>query len=129
MNCLGNELTGWKFWINGNMLNPQQAYIRGLDDAERNVINILTQTILGEDDAFPNPELEKVRQVIKKRSDYYRSLAFRNNNTGGSFRKAIKEEHDILGLDVPPPKARINPKLLNQKVVAPIDKQQQKPKQ
>jgi hypothetical protein len=105
------------------MLNPQQAYIRGLDDAEKNVINILTQTILGEDDAFPNPELEKVRQVIKKRSDYYRSLAFRNNNTGGSFRKAIKEEHDSLGLDVPPPQARINPKLLNQKVVAPIDKQ------
>jgi len=106
------------------MLTPQVAYNKGLDDAEKNVIDKLIKTLLGEDDAFPNPELEKVRQVIKKRSDYYRSLAFRNNNTGSGFRKAIKEEHDILGLDVPPPQARINPKLLNQKVVAPIDKKQ-----
>jgi hypothetical protein len=100
-------------------MNPQQAYIRGLDDAERNVINILTQTILGEDAAFPNPELEKVRQIIQKRSDYYRSLAPRNNNTGKGFRKAIQEEHDFLGLDVPAPAVRY----LSMEKKTPVDKQ------
>lgn len=71
----------------------QEAYIKGLDDAENKVIEILERVIRGEDvEIFPNPKLEELRKVVKARSDYYISLAKRNNNIGKTFRKRIAEE-------------------------------------
>lgn len=46
------------------MITPQQAYIKGLDDAELSVITKLTNTLNGVDDPFMNPKLEEVRQQI-----------------------------------------------------------------
>lgn len=66
----------------------QQAYIKGLDDAEDNVVRIFVQILRGEEpDSFPNPTLQGLADVLRERSDYYSGLAKRNNNIGKVFRK------------------------------------------
>ena len=95
-------------------MNIQEAYIQGLNDAENRVIENLMKTLLEDNpEPFPNPELEKVRKVIALRSDYYRRLAAKNNNVGIGFRKRVREEHEILGVDVPPPAAVVKNKVKN----------------
>lgn len=81
-------------------MNIQEAYNKGLTDAENNVIQILRQALIQEEhQPFANPELNKILDVIKTRSDYYRSFAKRANNIGISFRKRLKNEHEILGVE------------------------------
>ena len=64
-----------------------------LDDAENRIIDNLKQLLNDKvDTPFPNPELERVRLIIKDRSDYYHNLAKRNNNMGKSFVKKIKQQ-------------------------------------
>jgi hypothetical protein len=79
-------------------MTPQEAYNKGLTDAEDriidNLINLLNDP--NHDVPFPNPKLEIVRHIIKDRSDYYHNLAKRINNMGGSFRKKLKQQKDIL---------------------------------
>ncbi len=79
-------------------MTPQEAYNKGLDDAENRIIDNLKQLLNDKIDIpFPNPELERVRLIIKDRSDYYHNLAYRNNNVGKGFRKKIKEQREFLG--------------------------------
>lgn len=76
----------------------QEAYNRGLDDAENRIIENLINLLNDKnyDVPFPNPRLEIVRSIIKDRSDYYHNLAWRNNNIGWTFRKKVKEQKEIL---------------------------------
>ena len=87
-------------------MNIQEAYNKGLDDSEKNVITIFTKALIGEETGeFNNPEMNKVLEVLKIRSDYYRELASRGNNIGKSFTKRlINEEHGILGIQSELPK-------------------------
>lgn len=76
----------------------QEAYNKGLDDAELAIVAKLTEILKNKrsTETFPNPKLDAVRQVIKVRSDYYHNLANRNNNIGKSFKKRILDENEIL---------------------------------
>ena len=79
-------------------MSPQEAYNKGLDDAELNIINNLKSLLNDEvDTSFPNPELEKVRIVIKERSNYYHELAKRKNTVGKSFTKKVAEQKVFMG--------------------------------
>ncbi len=79
-------------------MTPQDAYLKGLTDAENriidNLINLLNDP--NHDVPFPNPKLEIVRHIIKDRCDYYHNLAKRNNNMGKSFKKKLKEQKEYL---------------------------------
>ncbi len=49
----------------------QEAYNKGLDDAENVVINKLTQMILGNmPEEFPNPKLQALMSILTERSEY-----------------------------------------------------------
>lgn len=78
----------------------QEAYNKGLDDAENNIIVLFERILKNEEGkdqiTFPNPKLESLKTVINRRSDYYYSLAKRNNNIGKTFRNKIKEENEII---------------------------------
>ena len=79
-------------------MNLNEAYCKGLTDAENqiidNLINLLNDP--NYDNPFPNPRLEIVRQIIKDRSDYYHNLAKRRNNIGWTFTDKLKEQKEIL---------------------------------
>lgn len=99
---------GRYIWI---IMNIQEAYNKGLSDAENQVIDIFRKALLEQEhDQFANPEMNKLLEVMKRRSDYYRRLGIRNNNIGKTFRKLIKEEHDILGVEAPIPEAVVKTK-------------------
>lgn len=70
----------------------QEAYNKGLDDAENrvieNFINLLNDKEY--DVAFPNPKLEVVRKVIKERSDYYFKMAEGKHGVALGFQKKIQ---------------------------------------
>lgn len=78
----------------------QEAYNNGLDDAENNIIVLFERILKNEEGkdqiTFLNPKLESLKTVINRRSDYYYSLAKRNNNIGKTFRNKIKEENEII---------------------------------
>jgi hypothetical protein len=75
----------------------QEAYNKGLDDAENNVIENLIGLLNEQTDThFLNPRLEIVRNIIKIRSDYYHSLAERSNNIGKTFKKRVIEQKEEL---------------------------------
>lgn len=79
-------------------MTPQEAYNKGLTDAEDriidNLINLLNDPT--HDVPFLNPKLEIVRHIIKDRSDYYHNLAKRINNMGNSFKKKLAQQKDYL---------------------------------
>ena len=79
-------------------MTVQEAYLKGLTDAEdriiHNLINLMNDP--NHDVPFPNPKLEIVRLIIKDRSDYYHNLAKRYNNMGGSFRKKLAQQKETL---------------------------------
>lgn len=79
-------------------MTPQDAYLKGLTDAEDriidNLINLLNDPT--HDVPFPNPKLDIVRHIIKDRSDYYHNLAKRINNMGRSFKKKLAEQKEYL---------------------------------
>ena len=79
-------------------MSPQEAYNKGLTDAEDriidNLINLLNDPT--HDVPFPNPKLEIVRHIIKDRCDYYHALAKRNNNMGKSFKKKLAKQKETL---------------------------------
>lgn len=78
-------------------MTPQEAYNKGLDDAENSIILGLRDILNGCQSApVANPELDVLLQVVKARSDYYHSLAKRNNNIGKTFRKRIQEQSEII---------------------------------
>lgn len=80
----------------------QEAYNRGLSDAEDriidNIVNLLNDSSY--DVPFPNPKLEIVRKIVKDRSDYYHHLASRNNTIGKSFKKKLKEQKETLDKNI-----------------------------
>lgn len=79
------------------MISIQDAYVKGLDDAENAVIDILLQVLNYEKSpSFNNPKLEALRGVIEARSNYYHELSHRNNNIGKTFRNKIKKENENL---------------------------------
>lgn len=79
-------------------MNIQEAYNKGLDDAENRIIDNLINLLNDKDYDVPflNPKMEIVRQVIKDRSDYYHYLGKRLNNVGYSFRKKIASQKETL---------------------------------
>lgn len=75
----------------------QEAYVKGLDDAEANVMRVIEQILKGENvDVVQNPKLKTLVDIVQIRSDYYRSLSVRNNNIGKIFRKRVKEQAEII---------------------------------
>jgi hypothetical protein len=74
----------------------QEAYNKGLNDAENNIIdnfiNILNDKDF--DTPFPNPRLEIVRKVIKERSDYHFKMAEGTHGIAKGFQKKI-ETHKL----------------------------------
>lgn len=76
----------------------QDAYNRGLDDAENRVMDVLEKVLRHEEcEEFPNPRLEAIRKAFKERSDYYWEFAQRNNNPAKYFRKQIEKQ--LLDID------------------------------
>jgi predicted PolB exonuclease-like 3'-5' exonuclease len=70
----------------------QEAYNKGLDDAENNVINNFINLLNDKeyDIPFLNPKLEIVRKVIKERSDYYFKMADGQHGVARGFQKKIE---------------------------------------
>ncbi len=70
----------------------QEAYNKGLDDAENrvieNFINLLNDKEYNV--AFLNPKLEVVRKVVKERSDYYFKMAEGKHGVALGFQKKIQ---------------------------------------
>lgn len=78
-------------------MTANEAYNKGLDDAESEVIAKLINVLESKDFVpFQNPKLNEVLGVVKLRSDYYTELATRNNNMGKGFKKKVIEEQNIL---------------------------------
>lgn len=75
----------------------QEAYNKGLDDAEGNVLRILTQIVLGLDvEPFMNPKLQAIAKVLEERSEYYRLYSERRNNAGKHFKRKVIEQMETL---------------------------------
>lgn len=75
----------------------QEAYNKGLDDAENAVINVLRNILLeGQIIEFANPKLAGICEVVKLRSDYYLGLSKRNNNVGKTFRKLVAQQVETI---------------------------------
>jgi hypothetical protein len=75
----------------------QEAYNKGLDDAENVVIDKLTQMILGNiPEEFPNPKLQALMSILTERSEYYRKNADRRNNLGKHFKRKVAEHVQTL---------------------------------
>lgn len=74
-----------------------EAYVKGLDDAENNVIENLIGLLNDQiDTSFPNPKLEIVRQVIKERSDYFHKMAEGTHGIGKGFKNKIENARKEL---------------------------------
>jgi hypothetical protein len=73
-------------------MNIQEAYNRGLDDAENrvidNFINLLNDNQY--DEPFANPRLEIVRKFVKERSDYFHKMAEGTHSIGKGFKNKIE---------------------------------------
>lgn len=77
----------------------QEAYNKGLDDAEAKVIEILEQILKGETaETFANPRLQTLSVVVWERSQYFLGLAKRNNNVGKHFRKQVVAQQESIDL-------------------------------
>ncbi len=77
----------------------QDAYNKGLDDAENKVIEILDQILQGEvAESFANPKLQALSNVVWERSQYFRNLAQRNNNVGKHFKKLVAAQQESIDL-------------------------------
>ena len=76
----------------------QEAYVKGLNDAENrvieNFINLLNEKEY--DVAFPNPKLEIVRKVIKERSDYFFKMAEGKHGVALGFQKKIQNKFLVI---------------------------------
>jgi hypothetical protein len=81
-----------------HIMTPQQAYLKGLDDAENNFIKKFIAIMNGEDDdtPFANPKLETLRRVIQERTDYFLDMSTRTNNVGVGFRSRIEEQKEKI---------------------------------
>ena len=80
-----------------NVMNAQEAYNKGLDDAEGQIIaKLITILEKGDIDPFQNPKLNEVVGIVKLRSDYYTGMAERNNNVGKGFKKKVEAEQITL---------------------------------
>ena len=78
-------------------MNIQEAYNKGLTDAEQQVISKLLKLLDGEEyQPFANPKLNDLIEIVEIRSTYYRELADRNNNVGKGFKKKVAEQKEIL---------------------------------
>jgi hypothetical protein len=68
----------------------QEAYIKGLDDAESVVIQILTQLVKNETlDEFSNPKLNDLKNALRLQLDYINGLA---NNPKSNIAKYARKE-------------------------------------
>ena len=75
----------------------QEAYNKGLDDAEFKVIDTFCKLLLDEEcQPFPNPKMEIIKTIIKERSDLFIEFSKRNNNFGKAMRKKIENQRKIL---------------------------------
>lgn len=77
-------------------MNIQEAYNKGLTDAENNIILGLKSILKGESYTFQNPTLQEIMELVKSRSDYHHDMAARNNNVGKGFKKKIKEDNEAI---------------------------------
>lgn len=70
----------------------QEAYVKGLNDAENRIIENFINLLNDEEYniEFPNPKLEIVRKVIKERSDYFFKMADGKHGIAIGFQKKIK---------------------------------------
>ena len=70
----------------------QEAYVKGLNDAENRIIENFINLLNDEEYniEFPNPKLEIVRKVIKERSDYFFKMADGKHGIALGFQKKLK---------------------------------------
>lgn len=76
----------------------QEAYNKGLDDAEATMIVVLDQLIRNEYGAkFNNPELEKRRKALRTQLKWMHGLAGKKRSNVGKFAlEEIKKSLDLL---------------------------------
>jgi hypothetical protein len=79
-------------------MTPQEAYNKGLDDAEAAMIVVLDQLIRNEYGAkFNNPELEKRRKALRIQLKWTHELAGKKRSNVGKFAlEEIKKSLDLL---------------------------------
>lgn len=81
-------------------MNIQEAYNKGLSDAEEAIIEVFSAVVRGEDTdhEFPSPKLNAVFKVLKTRSDYFVGHSRRNNNMGKHFTKIFNKEVESIDI-------------------------------
>jgi hypothetical protein len=79
-------------------MTEQEAFQRGVKAAENTIKTVFENIIRNQDDGipFPDPYMESIRQCVKEYSDYFYSIANRNNNTGKGFKTKIKNMVDMI---------------------------------
>jgi hypothetical protein len=79
-------------------MTTQEAYLQGIKAGETTIKVVFENIIRNQDDGipFPDPHMESIRQCVKEYSDYFYSIANRNNNTGKGFKKKIKNMVDNI---------------------------------
>lgn len=79
-------------------MSPQEAYVKGLNDAENAFIDKFIKIMNGEDDGSPflNPRLQSLREIIQERTDYFHEISQRENNVGVGFRNRLNDQKERL---------------------------------
>lgn len=80
------------------MITIQEAYNKGLDDAEATMIDVLDQLIKNEYGAkFNNPELEKRRKALRIQLKWMHDLAGKKRSNVGKYAAIeIEKSLDLL---------------------------------
>ena len=79
-------------------MNIQEAYNTGLTNAENEVIRVFLDILTNpkSEEKFLNPNMEIIREVVKRRSDYHWGISTRINNTGKAFKVKLEKDQEIL---------------------------------
>lgn len=78
----------------------QEAYIRGLNDAEEITIKIMTQLIYDQPlDSYNNPKLEALKNALRIQLNYVNGLANnKKSNIAKYARKELKNGQDLVDI-------------------------------
>ena len=79
-------------------MTNQEAYNAGLNSAENEVIRVFLDILTNpkSEEKFLNPNMEIIREVIKRRSDYHWGISTRINNTGKAFKAKLEKDQEEL---------------------------------
>lgn len=79
-------------------MDTQQIYNTGLTNAENEVMRVFLDILKNpkSEEKFQNPNMEIIREVIKRRSDYHWGISTRINNTGKAFKVKLEKDSEEL---------------------------------